>query len=54
MSKCLIDRWQYVSARGPRLTEPNRKPKTENSFRFGLHVLGINQGVVKYAAYIAA
>ena len=37
-----------LASRGRRLTEPNRliyEPKTENSLRFGLHVLGINQGV---------
>ena len=43
-----------VKTRSWRITEPNRKPnrlvyepKTENSFWFCLHVLGINQGVVK-------
>ena len=32
----------------------NQKPKTGNSYLLGLHVFGINQGVVKYAAYVAA
>ena len=60
----LFSKWtDYVRNSGRRLTEPsrtenrtdsymNRKPKTENSFWFGLHVLGINKGVVKYVAYI--